>query len=176
MIDRQTIPVLLAALLALAACGGDEAEPADMVQEEVAEAPAAPAAAPAATLAEGTMLDPNAATREELLAVPGMTAERADALVAGRPYQTMLDVDRALGEMTDEERDQVYAVVWKPVNLNTASAEEMELIPGVGERMRHEFEEYRPYRAIEEFRREIGKYVDDAEVARLERYVVIPGS
>ena len=27
--------------------------------------------------------------------------------------------------------------------------------------------------AIEQFRREIGKYVDEAEVARLERYVTI---
>jgi hypothetical protein len=39
--------------------------------------------------------------------------------------------------------------------------------------MQHEFEEYRPYRGIEQFRREIGKYVDSAEVARLERYVTI---
>ena len=50
---------------------------------------------------------------------------------------------------------------------------EIELIPGVGGRMRHEFEEYRPYTSIEQFRREIGKYVDDDEVARLERYVRI---
>jgi hypothetical protein len=47
------------------------------------------------------------------------------------------------------------------------------LIPGVGEQMQHEFEEYRPYDNIARFRREIGKYVDDAEVARLERYVAI---
>ena len=46
-------------------------------------------------------------------------------------------------------------------------------IPGVGRRMLHEFKEYRPYRGIEQFRREIGKYVDDREVARLERYVTI---
>jgi hypothetical protein len=39
--------------------------------------------------------------------------------------------------------------------------------------MRHEFEEYRPYRDLAQFRREIGKYVDDAEVARLEKYVTI---
>ena len=43
----------------------------------------------------------------------------------------------------------------------------------MGNRMQHEFEEYRPYRNIEQFRREIGKYVDQAEVARLERYVTI---
>jgi hypothetical protein len=36
-----------------------------------------------------------------------------------------------------------------------------------------EFKEYRPYKAMAQFRREIGKYVDDKEVARLERYVTI---
>ncbi|MEP6551033.1 MAG: hypothetical protein ABJB95_07610 [Gemmatimonadales bacterium] len=34
-------------------------------------------------------------------------------------------------------------------------------------------EQYRPYTSIEQFRREIGKYVDKAEVARLEQYIVI---
>jgi hypothetical protein len=39
--------------------------------------------------------------------------------------------------------------------------------------MLHEFKEYRPYAQIERFRREMAKYVDAAEVARLERYVSI---
>ena len=39
--------------------------------------------------------------------------------------------------------------------------------------MAHEFEEYRPYVDMDQFRREIGKYVDEDEVARLERYVAI---
>jgi hypothetical protein len=37
--------------------------------------------------------------------------------------------------------------------------------------MLHEFKEYRPYRGLEQFRREIGKYVDRKELARLQRYV-----
>jgi DNA uptake protein ComE-like DNA-binding protein len=67
----------------------------------------------------------------------------------------------------------VYAKLWKPIDLNTAKGEEILLIPGVGARMRHEFEEYRPYKNLEQFRREIGKYVDKNEVARLEQYVMI---
>jgi hypothetical protein len=43
----------------------------------------------------------------------------------------------------------------------------------MGNRMAHEFEEYRPYKNIEQFRKEIGKYVDQAEVARFERYVTL---
>ena len=72
-----------------------------------------------------------------------------------------------------EQRRAVYATVWKPINLNAASDQEILLIPGIGNRMLREFKEYRPYTSIEQFRREMGKYVDDAEVARLEKYVSI---
>jgi DNA uptake protein ComE-like DNA-binding protein len=60
-----------------------------------------------------------------------------------------------------------------PININTATDAEILRIPGVGPRMLREFKEYRPYTSIEQFRREIGKYVDKAEVARLEQYIVI---
>jgi DNA uptake protein ComE-like DNA-binding protein len=104
-----------------------------------------------------------------------MTAAAADALVAGRPYADMVAVNRVLAAQVSDTaaRKTIYARVWKPVDLNTAKAEEILLIPGVGRRMLHEFEEYRPYRDMARFRREIGKYVDSAEVARLERYVTI---
>ena len=58
-----------------------------------------------------------------------------------------------------------------PLKLNSASNADIRLIPGVGGKMAHEFEEYRPYTSMEQFRREIGKYVDEKEVARLEQYV-----
>ncbi|MEO6527673.1 MAG: hypothetical protein ABIP93_13665 [Gemmatimonadaceae bacterium] len=120
------------------------------------------------------LLDPNTATRVELVAVPGMTAAAADALIAGRPHQTMLAVDQVLAKhLGAEVRKTVYARVFKPLDLNTATGPEILLVPGVGARMRHEFEEYRPYKSIEQFRREIGKYVDKAEVARLEQYVAV---
>lgn len=37
--------------------------------------------------------------------------------------------------------------------------------------MVRKFEEYRPYVSIQQFRREIGKYVDEAMVAAYEQYV-----
>lgn len=61
----------------------------------------------------------------------------------------------------------------KPININTATDAEILAIPGMGPRMLREFKEYRPYTSIEQFRREIGKYVDKKEVARLEKYIVI---
>ncbi len=181
---RTTTLACAAALLALAACGGDsdaakagdEAAPA--APADAGTAPAAPAA-PAAHAGEhgaqsGALLDPNSATREELMAIPGFDAALADAVVAGRPYQDMTAVDRVLSpRLAEAQRDTVYTHLFKPLDLNSATGDEILLIPRIGNKMKHEFEEYRPYRNIEQFRREIGKYVDKEEVARLERYVTI---
>ena len=61
------------------------------------------------------------------------------------------------------------------VNLNTASqADFLGTIPGFGNRMVHEFEEYRPYKSILQFRKEIGKYVDQTQVAEYEKYIFVP--
>ena len=61
------------------------------------------------------------------------------------------------------------------VNLNTASGDDfVASIPGLGNRMVREFMEYRPYISIQQFRKEIGKYVDDAQVAEYEKYVYVP--
>jgi len=61
------------------------------------------------------------------------------------------------------------------LNLNTASGSDfLANIPGLGNRMVHEFEEYRPYRSIQQFRREMGKYVDAAKIAEYEKYVYVP--
>ena len=125
--------------------------------------------------ADSTLLDPNTATREQLAAVPGITPAVVDTLIARRPYDDMVAVNRVLTSQLDSaQRRTAYARIWKPINLNTATDAEILLIPGIGSRMLHEFKEYRPYTSIAQFRREMGKYVDAAEVARLERYVMIP--
>jgi DNA uptake protein ComE-like DNA-binding protein len=170
------------AVLVVAACGGGDDTSAQAGATSGATATAAGAtadtsAASAATAASGSFIDPDAATREQLTSVPGITPTTADALIAGRPYRDMTAVDRVLSRanLSEQQRDTVYTRLWKPIDLNTASREEILLIPGVGPRMQHEFEEYRPYRSMERFRREIGKYVNAQEVARLERYVTIRG-
>lgn len=61
------------------------------------------------------------------------------------------------------------------LNVNTASADELlKTIPGMGNRMVHEFEEYRPYKSIQQFRREIGKYVKPDQIADYEKYIYVP--
>ena len=163
------IPLALVVAMSLAACGGGEPESVDAPAAEQEAAPEVAAAPQAAGL-----LNPNEADADALMAVPGMTAALVDALVAARPFANMLEVDAVLAEALDEAaREEAYRMVFLPLDLNAASDEEILLIPGVGDRMAHEFDEYRPYEAIERFRAEIGKYVDEAEVARLEQYVEI---
>src|SRR5690349_10714428 len=61
------------------------------------------------------------------------------------------------------------------LNLNTVSGDELlATIPNFPNRMVREFQEYRPYISIQQFRQEIGKYVDDAQVAEYEKYVYVP--
>lgn len=60
------------------------------------------------------------------------------------------------------------------LNINTASGEAFQAIPNVGDKMEHEFEEYRPYVSIQQFRKEIGKYVDSSQVAAYEQYIFVP--
>ncbi|MEO8434922.1 MAG: hypothetical protein ABI596_08510 [Pyrinomonadaceae bacterium] len=61
------------------------------------------------------------------------------------------------------------------LNVNKASGEELTAaVPDLGKRMVHEFEEYRPYKSIQQFRKEIGKYVDQGKVAEYEKYVFVP--
>lgn len=120
-------------------------------------------------------LDPNLATAAALNALPGMSDSLTLAVIAGRPYSSMLALDRLLARhMSAAWRDSVYARVWLPLDLNTASSDEIMLIPGVDTRVRYELEENRPYDGIEEFRREIGEQIGPEEAARLERYIILP--
>ena len=60
------------------------------------------------------------------------------------------------------------------LNLNTATQADFLTVPNMGNRMVREFMEYRPYTTVLQFRREIGKYVDAAQVAEYEKYVFVP--
>ncbi len=133
-----------------------------------------PAPLAAQTTKPATLVNPNVAAEKELAALPHMNAALATAIVSQRPFKSMTQAHAVLSKsLTKEQLTELYGRMFIPIDLNTASREEMLLIPGVGNRMVHEFEEYRPYKQIEQFRREIGKYVDKTEVARLERYVTI---
>jgi DNA uptake protein ComE-like DNA-binding protein len=122
------------------------------------------------------VVDANTATEQVLVAAPNMTAPIVKALIAARPFNSIVDLNKFLlsQKLTQEQASQFYSKAFVYVNLNTGTAEEIMLIPGAGKRMAHEFEEYRPWRNWAQFQKEIGKYVNQDEVARLAQYAFIP--
>lgn len=94
-------------------------------------------------------------------------------VACGGNSETETDMNNEETETMTTEADTATAPVEK-LNINTASAEEFRTIPNVGDQMVREFEEYRPYTSIQQFRQEIGKYVDEAQVAEYEKYIYVP--
>jgi len=128
----------------------------------------------AASIADSGVLNANSATAEEIAGLPHMDDILADVVINNRPFVTIGELNHLLSsDLGDDELEEVYGKLFVPIKLNDAKRSDILLIPGVGGKMAHEFEEYRPYSNIEQFRREIGKYVDEAEVARLEQYVTL---
>lgn len=120
------------------------------------------------------LVNPDVASEKELLALPHMNAALVKVIMAERPFSGMTKLNALLSKsLNTEQLSELYGKMFVPINLNTASDEDILSIPGVGKRMLREFKEYRPYTNIEQFRKEIGKYVDKKEVARLERYVTL---
>jgi DNA uptake protein ComE-like DNA-binding protein len=116
----------------------------------------------------------NTAARDEILLIPGVGERMAHEFEEYRPYKALAQFRKEIGKYVDQnEVARLEQYVFVPINLNTATDADILTIPGLGERMLHEFKEYRPYKTMEQFRREIGKYVSKQEVARLERYVTI---
>ncbi len=126
--------------------------------------------------AEGR-LDPNSASVEEMAAIEGVDAALAEAIAAARPFDAITAFDAFLADKLEADaRSMLYEQLFVPIELNSASREDIMLIPGMTRRMAHEFEEYRPYTDMEQFDREIGKYVDEDEVARLASFVTLEAS
>jgi DNA uptake protein ComE-like DNA-binding protein len=116
----------------------------------------------------------NTGTRDEIVLIPGAGNRMAREFAEYRPWKSWAQFDKEIGKYVDQaETDRLKQYVFIPVNLNTASDEDILSIPGAGPRMVREFKEYRPWKTQAQFEKEIGKYVGATEVARLWRYVVI---
>jgi DNA uptake protein ComE-like DNA-binding protein len=120
------------------------------------------------------LLDANTIGDKELAALPHVTPALAKTILDSRPFASIKELDVLMKALTPQQRSELYGRMFVAINLNTAPRDEILLIPGLGARMAHEFEEYRPYKTLGQSRKEIGKYVDQKEVARLEQYVFIP--
>ena len=117
----------------------------------------------------------NLAPQAEILLIPRAGRRMAHEFDEYKPYNGgYAQFRREIGKYVNEQEvAHLEQYTFIPIDLNTASDSAILSIPGMGAKMLHEFKEYRPYPNIAKFRREIGKYVNEKEVARLERYVYI---
>ena len=106
--------------------------------------------------------------------MPAAATAAPQATEAPVPANAPVSIVTATPVNANAEPSGVTATVFTKLNLNTASSQEFLTVPNAGERMVREFEEYRPYTSIGQFRREIGKYVDAATVAEYEKYLFVP--
>lgn len=120
--------------------------------------------------------DINTMREADVAALPGLTAAIAKALVAKRPFNSITELNAFLlaQGLTQEQAAAVYSRAFVHINLNTATADEILLVPGAGRRMTREFSEYRPWKSYAQFDREIGKYVGPEATAKLAQYTFIP--
>jgi DNA uptake protein ComE-like DNA-binding protein len=143
---------------ALAACGGGTT-PISTQPSASAATSAAPAAT-AAPVTAATSAAPAATGATGATAAPAATAATGAA-----PNATAVT----------NQPDATAATAAAKLNLNTVTEDQlMSTIPGFSARMVREFMEYRPYISIQQFRKEIGKYVDADQVATYEQYVYVP--
>ncbi len=138
-------------------------------------------AAPPATdvPAEPTMTEAVAAT--EVAATESVAETATEATIEPTAEATTEPTTVPTAEATTEPTTvptavpTLEAVVNTRLNLNSVTESQLlATIPDFSNRMVREFFEYRPYISIQQFRREIGKYVDAAQVAEYELYVYVP--
>lgn len=119
-------------------------------------------------------LNLNTANESDFHMIPGVGKKMAHEFVEYRPYSSIEVFKREIGKYVDDSEVIRYLnYLFVPLELNTSRESDIKNLPGVGDKMAHEFIEYRPYKNINHFRREIGKYVDKKELMRLERFVYL---
>jgi DNA uptake protein ComE-like DNA-binding protein len=153
--------------IAVTACGNTAATTAPATDNTIVETSEATVeiASTAETVVEEPTTAPAEATATPLPATPTVLTEE--------PTEAAAEVvETATPEPTIQPEE---VLVNTKLNLNEATGDDyLAAIPGFGNRMVREFLEYRPYISIQQFRREIGKYVDEAQVAEYEQYVYVP--
>ncbi|MEQ1693717.1 MAG: hypothetical protein ABMA00_20680 [Gemmatimonas sp.] len=124
-------------------------------------------------------IDLNRGADAEFLLIPGVDAKKVTALKSGRPWSSFDQFQTAITKATSAaEATRLEQYVFIPVELNTFTDPIMDTFAsiGVGTRQwKREFAEYRPWTSMEQFDREISKYLRSRpnELKRLARYVII---
>ena len=87
-----------------------------------------------------TVLNANLAIESDLVAL-GLSSELIAKIIDIRPFESMTDFNKIIKV---ENTEKLFKKIFVPFNLNTTAEVDFKMIPGIGNRMAHEFEEYKP--------------------------------
>ena len=122
------------------------------------------------------VVDANTVAEKDLLTFPHITPAIVKVLIEKRPFASITELQAYLlsQNLTAAQAMEFYTKAFVHINLNTATNEEILLVPGAGRRMTIEFPEYRPWKTWAQFDKEISKYVGQEATDKLKQYVFIP--
>ena len=111
----------------------------------------------------------NVATLEELQELPGMTDEIAQAIIEHRPYESFLNVVE-LEEVSEEFLISIEDIAEvKRLNINTATSEELQRLPGITPELADAIIASGPYEITEELFKVKG--IGEEEISNLFGYI-----
>jgi competence protein ComEA len=161
LLRRGRLVVLVGVAVVLAAGGGELLSVRD-------------ARAQVAAKKKSALVDVNTATAEQLQTLPGIGPAIAKAIIDGRPYSSVNDLERVKGlgatrlaelkgKVTASRAPAGGAAAKKKmtaapkatgmVNVNTASAAELQELPGIGPVLARAIIDGRPYSSVEDLER-----------------------